>query len=146
MQQVDAARWEAALPYELVTTTERGAVVDAMMSDVPVPDGLDVSEIRDRPVLSDRQTIGSELGEHVACAWLNTYLDATDASDQAGITAATEALGDIVKWGLFDESIGNGMQIAYDLPAVDPDDGSITIDRQPLTRDVAAQFCELGWG
>ena len=117
------------------------------MTDVPVPDGLDITTIRDQHLLSDRGTIGTELGEAVACAWLNTYIDAAGSGDEGVVASATTALADIVKWGLFDDSIGGGgLQIAWDLPVVDPQDGSITIDGQPLTPDSAAQFCEPGWG
>ena len=107
--EVDVDTWLAAMPDDVVRPRGRAATVDAMLADVPLPAGLDVEALRqgdDR--VRDRYQLGAEVTGAVVCAWIDSWVAATDAGDVAGVQRAVEAMATSHGWAILHEMQSQG--------------------------------------
>jgi hypothetical protein len=93
--------WEAALPESAVTPEARGAVVDQMLADIPLPPDFDVAPLRQSTVATDRTQLGVKVAGSVACGWIDRWLQGRDDGDETAAGQATQALGTSRNWQVF---------------------------------------------
>lgn len=104
LERVDAATLVGALPADAVLPADRAAIVDRMLSDVPVPDEVDLAGLRgDGRVGAGRYSVGAQVTGAVACAWIERWLTATDADDDRAARRAVRAMGTSRDWAVLEE-------------------------------------------
>lgn len=93
---------DAHLPDEFVTDSERGGVVEEMLADIPVPQGLDTSDLAASAQI-DRYQLGANVTSAVACAWIGQFADAKAAGDDAAMQEAVDAMATSRDWAILQE-------------------------------------------
>jgi hypothetical protein len=101
LRVVDEVTWEAAMPDRAITPRQRGAVVDRMLVDIPLPPGFDVAPLRQGEAAIDRTQLGVKVAGSVACAWIDRWLQARKDGNEAAGRDATRALGTSRNWQVF---------------------------------------------
>ncbi len=92
---VDRATLEAVMPPDVVRDADSASVVAEMLSDVPLPEGFDVSSIA--PV-GDRYQVAAEAVTAVVCAWIDQWVAAREVGDIDGAEEAAAALAGSREW------------------------------------------------
>ncbi len=98
VEPVDVNTWLAALPASVVQPTDRAATVDGMLKGVPVPPGLDLSELKQSATVRDRFQLGALLTGAVTCEWLHQRMSGLQAGDTAKVRQAEDALATARQW------------------------------------------------
>jgi hypothetical protein len=116
---VDGATWEESLPREIVGPSGRAAAIDAILADMPLTAGFDRSALTDRDTTSSRYPLGVEVTQAVTCAWLDQWLDASEAGDEAAAAEAEAALAGSTDWDILIEldQEGGWSQVVWELAA-----------------------------
>jgi hypothetical protein len=65
---------------------------------MPVQPGPDTSAVQSESALTDRFMLGKSVTGAVACGWLQHWLSATRAGDDAAAREAVEAMGTAPRW------------------------------------------------
>ncbi|GAB3285764.1 hypothetical protein [Kineosporia babensis] len=94
--------WEAALGEGFVRPETSVAVAEEMLSDVPVPAGLEAADLR-AEYSQDRYYFGIDVLRTVSCAWLEEYAQARAADDDKGMAAVDDALSGHREWAVLQE-------------------------------------------
>lgn len=102
LHAVDVNTWLDALPDSVVRPSERSAVVDEMLADVPVPPGFDRDEL-DEDTATNRYQVGARVSGAITCAWIDRWIEAKRTGDTAGLRAAVEALKSARSWKILQE-------------------------------------------
>lgn len=108
VNQVDEAKWLAALPEDTVHPDELIAEVDAALVEVPLPAGLDpqgVLAAMDRRV-GARDQLRTAAVNVVVCAWIQQWSDAKEAGDTGALDEAVSAMSSSREWPLLAEKAG----------------------------------------
>ena len=92
LSRVDEETWLAALPDDAVTPAERAAVVDEMLSDIPVHRDVRVADLKESAVVNDRYQLGARVTGAVACAWIRQWIEARANGDGAEARQAVDAM------------------------------------------------------
>lgn len=103
LQPVSVDEWLAAMPASVVRPTDRAAVVDAMLADVPIPPGFDTSYLEREGSVLDRYELGARVTGAVACEWLKRWAVATEAGDQQTAQRSVDALATSRDWAILRE-------------------------------------------
>jgi len=111
LRPVGVEAWLTAMPAEVLRPAARSAAIEQMLRGMPVPPGFDASALRFRVMpgppgsavqsesaLADRFTLARSLTGAVACDWLQRWLTATRAGDDAAAREAVEAMGTARHW------------------------------------------------
>lgn len=101
--EVDVDTWLRALPATVVRPEARGAMVDEMLADVPLPPGFDPSGVKAGDAVSGRYNLGADATGAVTCEWISQWLDATERGDTAVAQRAAEAMGTSHRWKILVE-------------------------------------------
>ncbi len=95
--EVDVDTWLGALPASVVKPQARAAEVDAMLADIPLPEGFDRDAVRDGGAVRERYQLGARVAGSAACAWIERWIAATDAAAQRAVQAmATSRSWDVL--------------------------------------------------
>lgn len=108
VETTDVETWLGALPASVVQPPDRAAVVDAMLEDMPIPPDLDVEALRSEEAVLARYHLGARVSGAVACGWLDLWVKATDADDQATAREAAAALQTSRDWSILKEMRDQG--------------------------------------
>lgn len=115
----DEAFDEMAAAAGMVTPGTTRQVIDAMLADIPVPDGWTPRDV-DVEGYNSRYQVGAPLTESVTCAWIEVYR----SGDAAGAERATAAMAGSRGWDILTEmqktgawspmiwAVGDGMRDA----------------------------------
>jgi len=68
--QVEPLVWEAVLPDNIVVPAQRPAVVEELLTGLPVPEGFSIEFLGQGSLVQSRGQVASDLVRFVACAWL----------------------------------------------------------------------------
>ncbi len=93
---VDVDTWLSAMPASVVEPEERGDAVDRILADIPVPSNVDVEAIKNRATVSNGMNY--EVTTAVLCGWVQQWIDARKASDEASLRQAVNALAGSREW------------------------------------------------
>ena len=108
LYSADVETWLAALPAKTVRPLERPQVIDEMLAGVPVPNSVNIEEIKDESAALSRYDLGAEVTGAVACGWLDQWADATRNGDEAMAQSATEAMATARQWTILEEMAPQG--------------------------------------
>jgi hypothetical protein len=114
LRRVGVDDWLAAMPPEVLRPAARSAAIAEMLQGVPVPPGFDASTLPFRVMpaqpgpdtsavqsdgaLTDRFMLGRSVTGAVACGWLQRWLSATRAGDDAAAQEAVDAMATAPRW------------------------------------------------
>jgi hypothetical protein len=114
LRRVGVDAWLGAMPPEVLRPAARSAAIAQMLRGIPVPPGFDPSALHFRDVpappgsdgaalqsesaLTDRFMLGKSVAGAVACGWLQRWLSATRAGDNAAAQEAVEAMSTAPHW------------------------------------------------
>lgn len=105
---VDEETWLSALPEGTVTASERGAVVDGMLRDIPVHPSVDIDELKTLHTVSDRYQVGAQVTGAVACAWIKQWVNARENDNDAAAQEASDAMATSRRWAILKEMKSQG--------------------------------------
>lgn len=108
VRQVPVDRWLAAMPASVVVPGQRARTVDAMLRDLPIPPGLDVSGLRQGLSVTDRYQLGAHVAGTVACGWFDRWRAADASGDSATAQAALAAIQGTRRWSVLREMTAGG--------------------------------------
>jgi hypothetical protein len=106
LREVDADAWLSAMPPTVIKPAETAATVDAMLADVPKPDGFAV--VLPSGQARDRYQLGAAVVGQVACRWVEAWITATDAGDAAAAARAVDAMSSSRRWKVLVEMKADG--------------------------------------
>ena len=105
---VSEDRWLSALPEGTVKPSQRPAVVDEMLKDIPVHPSVDVDKLKNAPTVSDRYQLGAQVTGAVTCAWIEQWVDAKAKDDRASAKKASDAMATSHDWAILKEMRDQG--------------------------------------
>lgn len=103
LTRVDEATWLAALPDSVVAPGEWAGVVEQMLGDVPLPDGVSATSIEAPRGAQSRDQVAAEVVNTVVCGWLSQWVAAIDAGDDTAAGEAVEAMSTSRQWAVLAE-------------------------------------------
>lgn len=101
VRSVNEAGFEAAMPDNVVTPSDRRAVISEMLTDVDVPGGFDRASI-DLTGYDMRDSVAQSVAEAVGCAWVRQWRDAHDSGGDVQ-QEADDAMAASRKWDMLTE-------------------------------------------
>jgi hypothetical protein len=108
LYRADVDTWLAALPPEIVRPVEDAAAVDAMLDGIPIPDSVDVDQLRSLALALSRYQLGAKVTGAVACGWLDQWAAAVKAGDDASARQAVDAMATSRDWPMLREMENQG--------------------------------------
>lgn len=108
IERVDVDTWLAAMPASVVTPDERQQAIERIVADMDVPPNVDLDALASRQVVTE--SLEYEVATAVACGWIERWIDADRAGDEAGRREAAEAMAKAHDW---DALASNGMWAQY---------------------------------
>jgi hypothetical protein len=108
IERVAQEEWLAALPDDIIDPSERPAVVDQMLADVPVHPAVDVNALKTSSTVSHRYQLGAHVTGVVACAWIEQWIDAQASEDSSSAREAEAAMASSRDWAIMIEMDRDG--------------------------------------
>jgi hypothetical protein len=84
-------------------TTEPAPIVQDMIADITIPESLDAGAFPKGNEDSDRYQLGLQVTRTITCTWLDQWVQAISADDQANINGAEQAMNDSHDWAILNE-------------------------------------------
>lgn len=100
---VDVDSWITAMPAGVIGTADHPTAISDMLTGIPLPDGFDPSSLANEAGIKDRYQLGARVVGAVSCAWIEQWLDATEAGNTAVGQQATEAMDTSSQWPMLQE-------------------------------------------
>lgn len=107
LERVEVDTWLSAMPESVIAASDRAAAVRAMLRGLPLPEGFDTAAL-EQGRLRDRYQLGAVVAGSVACAWLDQWVAATEAGDDADTAEAAAALQTSHDWPVLQEMTAHG--------------------------------------
>jgi hypothetical protein len=104
LQPVDVDTWLEAMPPSTVRPEARSAAVDQLLQGMPLPPGFDPAALKSEDSIADQSTLAVKVGNAIACGWVESWIAARAAGDQAGVERAVEAMSSSDGWPLVREA------------------------------------------
>lgn len=108
LERVDVNTWLSAMPDSVIQGTDRGAVLQEMLAGVPIPDGLDISQLESIGGISDRYQLGAQVTGAVGCAWAEQWVAARATGDTNAAATAVTAMSTSHDWAILEEMSNQG--------------------------------------
>ena len=134
---VDVDSWLTALPASVIEAADQPAVISDILAGIPLPDGFDTSSLADDARIKNRYQLGARVVSAVSCAWIEQWVNATEAGNADAAQQATEAMDTSSQWAILQEmnelgEYGNVLQTQVDAMHTDgqvlPPDGPALAD------------------
>ena len=107
LEVLPAETWVTLVPA--VLPSQRPAVVDGMLADIPLPPGFDPEAVRaSTPAVPGPYHVGADVTGAVACGWIDSWVAARAAGDSAAAQAAVDALATAHDWDVLVEMEAQG--------------------------------------
>jgi len=134
LHEVDVDTWLSAMPESVVVPARQAEVVDEMLAGIPLPPGFDSTAIRATDALRDRYQLGAQVSGAVACAWIERWVAARRAGDEAGERAAVDAMATSSTWPVLQEMDAEGdyPEVLWELATAMKTNGSVPAGK-PMT-------------
>jgi len=104
----DVDTWLAALPPEIVRPVDNEAAVDEMLAGIPVPDSVNVDQLRSLALALSRYQLGAKVTGAVACGWLDQWAAAVKSGDTASAQESVDAMSTSRDWTILREMEDQG--------------------------------------
>jgi hypothetical protein len=135
LHEVDVDTWLSAMPESVVKPSSQAEVVDAMLADIPLPAGFDATAIPTTAAVRDRYQLGAQVAGAVACAWIDRWVSARRAEDDAGAREAVDAMATSRTWAILlemDEE-GDYPEVLWEHAAAMPTNGPVSAGKSGFT-------------
>jgi hypothetical protein len=143
LQAVDVDTWLEAMPPSTVRPEARSGAVDRLLRGMPLPPGFDAAELKSEDSIAARSTLAVKVGNAIACGWVESWIAARAAGDQAAAERAVEAMSSSADWPLVRKAqvpwFGNYKAVAKQLRAG-------RLDRSDLSYEVRTDGRTFGFG
>ena len=96
LHEVDVDTWLSAMPESVVVPARQAEVINQMLTGIPLPPGFDSKAIRATDAVRDSYQLGAQVSGAVTCAWIERWVAAREADDEAGARLAVEAM--VTSW------------------------------------------------
>lgn len=148
LRAVGVEEWLNAMPVGVVRPDNKASVVDEMLSDIPVPPGMDLDQIRSEASVLDRYQLGAKVVGRVACGWITQWKEGRLSGDAVSAQLATEAMARARDWDILREMASQGgfSQVVWDFADAMLDNGLVPAGRATTLSEVdlsAAFDCEV---
>jgi hypothetical protein len=108
LEPVDVDTWLRAMPATVVQPSDRSPAVAEIAADMPLPPGLDLTQLQDETAVLDRYQLIAATASLVACGWLDRWAAAVESGDAATAAEATQAMQTARNWKALREIEGQG--------------------------------------
>ncbi|WP_053202615.1 hypothetical protein [Jiangella muralis] len=108
--RVDAEDWLSALPGDVIRSEDIVATAEQLLGGAALPGGL---EIAPSGGVTTRHALAYTVESEARCAWIESWIRATDAGDAAAAEAATTALAGVPDWPVQSEIHGHDDPAAW---------------------------------
>jgi hypothetical protein len=98
LRPVDLETWLSAMPPSTVRPEARSEAVGRMLRGIPLPPGFDAAALQSEDSISDQSSLAVKVGNAVACGWVESWITARAAGDQAAAGRAVEAMASSADW------------------------------------------------
>lgn len=98
LEEIDEETWFTALPEATLLPAERAALVDSTLRSLPLPEGFDRDRLPAGQLGADESMVTLEVTHMVACAWVEQWVGADEAGDEAAKAEAVETIGGWETW------------------------------------------------
>ncbi|NEE03005.1 hypothetical protein [Phytoactinopolyspora halotolerans] len=98
--QVDIETWLDAMPGDVVQPDEIESAVAEMLSDIPVPEGFEPTDLADSVGVRDQYHLGADVTGAVTCSWIDHWVEGTKRGDDTAVEAAESALASSHDWSI----------------------------------------------
>jgi len=105
LTHVGEAEWIASLPDTVIS--DRPAAVRQYLADIPLPPALDPTALENGPMESSYQ-VGADTIGAVACGWIEHWINAKAAGDQASMQEAVDAMAGSREWDILIDMTAEG--------------------------------------
>jgi hypothetical protein len=78
-------------------------VISDILAGIPLPDGFDTSILADDARIKNRYQLGARVVGAVSCAWIELWVDATEAGNTDAAKQATDAMDTSSQWAILQE-------------------------------------------
>jgi hypothetical protein len=131
LERVDVDTWLSAMPESVIASSDRATTVRGMLRGLPLPEGFDAAALEEGR-LRDRYQLGAVVAGSVACAWLDQWVAATEAGDDAAAVEAVAALQTSHDWSVLHEMKAQGYypQVLWEYADAVAGDGTIMGGRE----------------
>jgi hypothetical protein len=104
LRPVDVDTWLGAMPPSTVRPEARADAVEEMLRGIPLPPGFDSAALGSESSISDRDSLAVDVGNAVACGWVDTWIAARAAGDAATAERAVAAVEGSSEWPIVEET------------------------------------------
>jgi hypothetical protein len=143
LRSVDVETWLGAMPPSTVRPEARSDAIDRMLQGMPLPPGFDAAGLKSEDSIAAQSTLAIKVGNAVACGWVESWIAARAAGDEAAAARAVEAMSNSADWPLVRETkvpwFGNYKIAAKQLRAG-------KLDRSDLSYEVRTDGRTFGFG
>ncbi|HET8956415.1 MAG TPA: hypothetical protein VFN18_12225 [Solirubrobacterales bacterium] len=143
LRAVDVETWLEAMPPSTVRPEARSEAVDRLLEGMPLPPGFDAAGLKAEDSIAAQSTLAVKVGNAIACGWVESWIAARTAGDQAAAEEAVEAITSSADWPLVRKAevpwFGNYKVVAKQLQAG-------KLDRSDLSYEVRADGRTFGYG
>jgi hypothetical protein len=108
LRHVGVDTWLAAMPANVVRPEVRAAAIERMLRSVPLPPGFDVAQLEQGNWVANHYQLAVKVAGSVSCGWVESWLAATKAGDQARAHEAVEAMATSRHWPMMPLLIKGG--------------------------------------
>ena len=105
---VDIDTWLRAMPADVISAADQPGVVTEMLAGLPLPSGFDTGSLVDQADVKDRYQLGARIVGAVSCAWIQQWIDASEAGDLASAESAVDAMKTSSGWPIVQEMRASG--------------------------------------
>jgi hypothetical protein len=100
LRAVDVDTWLGAMPPSTVRPEARSQAVDHLLQGVPLPPGFDAGALKGGDSIAAQSTLAVQVGNAIACGWVESWIAARAAGNRAAAGRAVEAMASSADWPL----------------------------------------------
>ena len=143
LREVDVETWLGAMPASTVRPEARSDAVDQLLQGMPLPPGFDAAGLKSEDSIAAHSTLAVKVGNAIACGWVESWIAARAAGDDAAAARAVEVMSSSTDWPLvrkFDVPWFSNYKIAAKQLRAGK------LDRSDLSYEVRADGRTFGFG
>jgi hypothetical protein len=98
LRPVSVDAWLSAMPPSTVRPQAHSETVEKMLQGIPLPPGFDATALQSEGSIANRSTLAVKVANAVACGWVESWIAARAAGDEAAAERAVEAMANSASW------------------------------------------------
>jgi hypothetical protein len=98
LRPVSVDAWLSSMPPSTVRPQAHSETVERMLQGIPLPPGFDATALQSEGSIANRSTLAVKVANAVACGWVESWIAAGAAGDEAAAERAVEAMAGSATW------------------------------------------------